>query len=106
MRMLTVTISAWRVECNKPIKSAKITMMHATFQEGEVSWTCDLDEEPSSSHSQFADIDLTKLNGATAFSITAELSSPGTQNNAWQHTQLFRVDLGGDETPFEIQLSF
>ncbi|KAL5256631.1 hypothetical protein ACHWQZ_G011774 [Mnemiopsis leidyi] len=96
----------WRVECNKPIKSAKITMLHSTFKQGKVAWTCDLDEETSSFQTQFADIDLSKLRGATAFSISAKMSSPGSQNNAWQHTQLFRTDLGGDETPFEIQLSF
>ena len=81
-------------------------MSHETFHDGQVSWTCDLEGETSSFRSQFSDIDLSKLTGATAFTITAKMSSPGNQDNAWQHTQLFRTDLGGEETPFQIHLTF
>lgn len=96
----------WRVECSKPIKSALITMLHTTYHEGQVSWSCDLEGETSSFQPQFSDIDLSKLEGCCTFSITAKMSSPGTQDNCWQHTQLFRTELGREETPFQIDLTF
>ena len=103
---MTLKCSEWRVECSKPIKSALITMLHTTYHEGQVSWSCDLEGETSSFQPQFSDIDLSKLEGCCTFSITAKMSSPGTQDNCWQHTQLFRTELGREETPFQIDLTF
>ena len=94
------------MECIKPIRSAKIKMPHKTFHNGRVSWSCDLEKETSKFHGQFSNIDLSKLKGVTAFSITAKMSSPRIGDDACLHTQLFRTKLGTTNSPFEINLDF
>ena len=81
-------------------------MSHASFEEGDVSWACDATGKTPQFYPQFADINLSNLEGCTSFYITAKLSSSGSQDNSWQHTQLFRTELGCGEAPFYLELNF
>ena len=76
-------------------------MSHETFETGVVSWACTPQGEQEDYHPQFSAVDLTKLVGVTEFRISANLSSSN-----WQHTQLFRTELSGEENPFFIKLEF
>ena len=57
-------------------------------------------------HEEFSDVDLTLLKGCTEFRLIARMKSVLPADNAWQHTQLFRMKLDGNESPFEINLDF
>ena len=94
------------MESLKPIKSATIQMSHSTFEDGTVTWACDVTGTTPKFHAQFSDIELSGLIGCKSFYIIAHMSSTGMQDNSWQHTQLFRTELGGNDTPFYLELTF
>jgi len=102
----------WHVVCKKPVEKVELVSLGTVFQSGQIRWSCGgVDEKHSFRSGTSLDEDneayvTSRLRGKSVIRIVCEMEG-GSGDCAWQHTQLFRLDMSNSvDRPFSLKLFY